>query len=303
MIKYKLDVYILMFIIIIMLMLLLFTGIYSVYTDHLQIIGGNEINKRHNIISEQMSDSHGISEIMNNDKQNHNTNTRIFTIEQIKILLNSDFYSRIEIPPFTRLDLLSIYAFETLNNIKTINSKLLSVGEKILYLYNIKTPILEIAYKLKFPPVSILKQLLSELKFESHEIENVLRNKIPKRLPDTIAKQLKNIFTFDFISDLNIRKRRNDDLAFVQNIIKKLKLRNFTKISNSTLYFKSGVVINDTEIHWISIKNYIYTDSPTCKRVLLREQLKLSKYGRGCFVFTGAVENAFIGDTLIIIDE
>lgn len=193
-----------------------------------------------------------------------------------------------------------------------MGSKLLQYGEQIKALYQTMN-IREISNKLKLSKILVLKQLLSELKYESHEIQSMLQD--PNKLPDELKEQY---YKFDLDNDIMSYKYSNyltnESKKFEQYVINffrpndiltesDLRKDNNIKIIttkgelelNTTkltpdIIFRKPITVNGFNISWVEVKNYVMSNSKVCNRYIKKQLTEYPKiFGKGLFVFRGGI--------------
>ena len=192
-------------------------------------------------------------------------------------------------------------------------SRVLSKGEEILALHK-KLNLTEISEKLIMSKILILKQLLSELKYESHEIKTMMSNidKLPEFLKlqyieHNLADEVNSYETnkwikeesekfeklvmskFDpseIITEAELRENRNIEITTTNG---KFNL-NSTNLTPDIL-FKNPIKFKGKLISWIECKNYDYTGSPVCKKYTNRQLKKYTIFGNGIFIFRDTIKN------------
>ena len=192
-------------------------------------------------------------------------------------------------------------------------SRALSKGEEILSLHK-KLNLAEISNKLNMSKILILKQLLSELKYESHEIKTMMNNidKLPEELrlqyiEHNLADEVNSAETnkwikeesekfeklvmskFDpseIITEADLRENRDMEIITTNG---KFNL-NSTNLTPDIL-FKNPIKFKGKLISWIECKNYDYTGSPVCKKYTNRQLKKYTIFGNGIFIFRDTIKN------------
>jgi hypothetical protein len=193
-----------------------------------------------------------------------------------------------------------------------MGSKLLQYGEQIKTL-SLTMNIRDISNKLKLSKVLILKQLLSELKYESHEIQSMLQD--PNKLPDELKSQYfkynldEDIMSYTYSNYLANESKRFEnyviDFFSINNILTESDLRKERDINITTtkgeldlsttnltpdIIFRKPITVNGFNISWVEVKNYVMSNSKICNKYIKKQLMDYPKiFGKGLFVFRGGI--------------
>jgi hypothetical protein len=152
------------------------------------------------------------------------------------------------------------------------------LGDDIIKDYNNDISILQISKKYNFSPLSIIYQILIELKYESHKIEKMFKK---NTLPKNIQNQISNISQYDPIEWFPYIKLNITDK------LKKIKCKyNIVKINKEKLVlFDNKCKYNNVIFNWIMIKSYTLFNTELHLYDIQKTINKFKKYGNGVILY------------------
>ncbi len=183
-------------------------------------------------------------------------------------------------------DIISMYNTFVYLLSKTRGTYAHRIGDIIFSEYNNKMKILDIAKKYDLPPMSILRQILIENKYESHNIEKKLKK---QSLPKNIRLQMSDIMKHDpsFWYTLKIPN--------MQSKINKLKCMYVTKYDLSEqgkhpdILFNTECNYNKKRFRWIVFKPYILFDSSLHLHDIQKTVNNFKRFGPGIILYNNII--------------
>lgn len=155
-------------------------------------------------------------------------------------------------------------------------------GDYIIKRYHNNESIIQIANKYKLPPLSVLYQILIELKYETHVIEKMLTH--TKRMPSIIQQQLSDINKTNpllWLPSINVN---------IYNDIKKLGVEfEYKKKLAPLVIFRVICSYNKIQFNWIEIKKYMLFDNKLILMDINKTIHKYAKYGKGLVLFSDII--------------
>lgn len=168
-----------------------------------------------------------------------------------------------------------------------------------------KVRVVELARRLRLPPVAALRSLLVEAGFPEGEVRAMVAD--PRRLPADLAAEAAEIFEADLGSRAHAGRIRAEAQAFEDRVEAALRaafpgaglateadLRRAPDPRGPTLtpdfLFAAPVAVGGRRVGWVDAKNYPLADQPLVLKSLEKQAAKYTKaFGPGAFVFAGGV--------------
>jgi hypothetical protein len=184
-------------------------------------------------------------------------------------------------------------------------TRALRLGEEIAAAVRAGEPILAIADRHKLPPLTVLRQALSEEGYGPAQIRDVLAN--PERLPARLAAEAPAIFEADLGSRLNAARIKEKSQAYEDAVGAHLHALGLSFQTEEDLrreqvaatgapvitpdfLFTRPVAINGHPIVWLDAKDYPAIDSGLVRASLAKQAAKYTaRFGPGAFVYSGGV--------------
>lgn len=166
------------------------------------------------------------------------------------------------------------------------------LGDKIYTEYKNKNAIIDISKKYVLPTMTIVRQILIELKYESHKIETIIKkNAFPKDIQAQLPSILKNDPIFWYVSNIpkiyNKINKLNTEYTIKYDLIK------FGKCPD--ILFNKICQYKRKEFIWIVFKPYILFDSYLHMHDIEKIINNFKRYGPGLILYTDIIcSNSFI---------
>lgn len=185
-----------------------------------------------------------------------------------------------ELTPLKVIEMRNIYMYILSKTKGTLANR---YGDNIYNDYKNKELIVDIANKYELPPMSVLYQILIELKNESHKISKLLADKT--KLPKDIQDQLKSVMLSDPelwlpVHRINIYDHiKKLDVPFVYDINPK-----HGKMPN--ILFNEPFTYKKKTFKWIEIKKYMLFDNKLLLSDANKTINKFSRFGHGLILYS-----------------
>ena len=173
-------------------------------------------------------------------------------------------------------------------------------GPEIINDYNKNIPIIKIAKRYKLPPMSILYQILIELKYESHIICKLLKS--PSKLPKILRTQLPIVLKHTPLTWIRIPP------IDIYSKIKKIQMpfiydTSQTKGKRPIIVFNELVVYKKKSFQWIEIKPFMLFDNKLLLSDANKSFNKFQRFGHGLVLYTDIIcSRSFMNKLKVSID-
>lgn len=195
--------------------------------------------------------------------------------------INKKYNISINLLKFIEMRNLHIYMLS-----KTKGTLANKYGESIYNDYKNNESIVSIASKYKLPPISILYQILIELKNETHNIDKLLMDN--KKLPKQIQTQMRDIMTLNPI--LWIPKYHIDIYSIAKKINTNFEYNiNLKNRKKPNILFDKEYTYKNISLQWIEVKYHMLYDNNLLLSDIKKILYKYNKYGKGLIVYSDII--------------
>lgn len=201
--------------------------------------------------------------------------------------------------------LLALRNLEVSREVQRSGVRVMRSGEAILAAHRLGTPVLDIAARLRLPPVAVLRQLLVESGHSADAARAMVAD--PSRLPPGLRAELPAILEADLGSRTQGLRTRARSQAFEDAVggyllslgvayktEEELRAARLeapgTPLLTPDFLLESPVMIGGRRVAWIDAKDYPAVDDPLVARSTEKQVRKYTDaFGEGALVYSGGV--------------
>jgi len=215
--------------------------------------------------------------------------------------------------PISTNTCLSIYYMEVQFEIQIRTQVIKNYSKDIISYHKNGKSIIEISKQLYFPPLAILKLLLSSKGVSESAIKEMISMK--KLMHNDLINEATEIFKADITSKFNsdnIFKASQLYEVFAGSHLKTLDilfrtekdLRKENYQLTPDFLLNSPVYINGQIVNWIDVKNYTLYKNRFLSQRLLQQSIKYTKaFGNGAMIFSGGITcDVLLDNNTLLLD-
>lgn len=169
---------------------------------------------------------------------------------------------------------------------KTKGTKAHRLGDSIMIDYKNKINIIDISKKYDLPPMSIVRQILIENKYESHKIDKIIKKQsfskdIESQMPIIIKNDPNSWFSLKFP---NIHKKINN-----LNCKYQLKYDLQKNGKHPDILFDKICVYKNDQFNWIVFKPYVLFNSKLHIHDIQKTVNNFQRFGKGLILYNDII--------------